>query len=106
MGYGRPRRLRSLAAALLSGHGRHSDVLLDRLARLAGEHPGEVDARGEALLPERTHHFGRQQKRLTKRPVDHPRAEQDEAGAGEAGRGSCHGRENQRVRLSRVLGQK
>ena len=33
-----------------------------RLSRLFGEHPREVDARGEALLPQRPHHPRRKQK--------------------------------------------
>lgn len=62
MGHGRPGGLRPLAAAVLPRHGRHPDVLLGGLARLAREHPREVDARGEALLPLGADHPRRQQE--------------------------------------------
>lgn len=60
MGYGRTGGLRSAASAELPRHGRHPHVLLRGLARLAREYSGEVDARGEALLPQRTHYLSRQ----------------------------------------------
>ncbi len=37
-------------------------MLLHRLTGLAGEHPREVDARGQALLPQRSHHSRRKQE--------------------------------------------
>lgn len=60
MGYGWPGGLRSAAAAELPRHGRDPHVLLRGLARLAREYSGEVDARGETLLPQRTHYLSRQ----------------------------------------------
>merc|ERR1711971_363372 len=80
----------------------------DRLRPLSyplGEHPGEVDARGEALLPQRPHHPRRKQKGPAQRPEHDQGVGEDEAGAGEARGGPDDGREDQRLRLPRVLGQ-
>merc|ERR1712079_65634 len=73
--------------------------------RLPGEHPREVDSRGEALLPQCPHHPCRKQKGPAERPEHDQGAGEDEAGAGEAGGGSDDGREDQRLRLPRVLRQ-
>ena len=62
VGYGRPGGLRPSEAALLPRHRRDPHVFLHRLARLAGEHPGKVDARGQTLLPQRTYHTRGKQK--------------------------------------------
>jgi hypothetical protein len=50
------------ATAVLPRHGRDPDVFLHRLARLAGEYSREVDARGQALLPQRSHYPRGKQK--------------------------------------------
>ena len=68
MGHGWSGGLRSPPAAVLPGHRRHLDVLQHRFAGLAREHPREVDAGGQTLLPQRPHHLGRQQEGETRRP--------------------------------------
>lgn len=105
MGHGRPGGLRQAAAALLSRHRRHPDVLLGGQPRLAREHPGEVGARGQALLPERAHHTGGQQEGPAQRRERQERAGPAQAGAGEGGRWPGHGHAHRRVRLFGVLGQ-
>jgi len=80
-------------------------VFLHRLAGLVGEHPGEVDPGGQALLPPCTYHTRWKQKGFA-RGLEHDQgAEQDEAGARQAGGGPRHGGEDQCLRLPRVLGQ-
>lgn len=67
MGHGRDGELRPPAPALLPRHRRHPHVLLRGLARLPREHPREVDARGEALLPQCSHYPDREQEGLEER---------------------------------------
>ena len=105
VGHGRAGGLRPPAAALLPRHRRDPHVLLDRQSRQSGEHPREVDARGEALLPERADHPRRQQEGPAARREHDQRAEEDAPGAGEAGGRARHVGEDQRVRLPRVLGE-
>ena len=59
VGHGRSGGLRSPPAALLPRHRRHPDVFQHRLARLAREHPREVDAGSQTLLSQRSHHSRR-----------------------------------------------
>ena len=62
MGHDRDGELRPPAPALLPRHRRHPHVLLRGLTRLSREHPREVDARGEALLPQCSHYPDREQE--------------------------------------------
>jgi hypothetical protein len=70
-------------------------LFLVGLARLAGEHLREVDARGEALLSERAHAAGGAEEGPAR-----PRA-----GLRGRRRGPRHGRQGARVPVPRVLGQ-
>ena len=67
MGHGRDGELRPPSPALLPRHRRHPHVLLRGLTRLSREHPREVDARGEALLPQCSHYPDREQEGLEER---------------------------------------
>ena len=67
MGHGRDGELRPPAPALLPSHRRHPHVLLRGLTRLSREHHREVDARGEALLPQCSHYPDREQEGLEER---------------------------------------
>ena len=62
VGHGRSRRLWSVETLVISRYGCHSNVLLNWLARLTAEHSGEVGARGQTLLSQRTNRSRRQQK--------------------------------------------
>uniref|UniRef100_A0A8C3TS76 Uncharacterized protein n=1 Tax=Catharus ustulatus TaxID=91951 RepID=A0A8C3TS76_CATUS len=72
---------------------------------LAGEHPGEVGARGEALLPQRPHHPGGQQEGPAERRARAERAGPHEAGAGAHRGRPGHGHSHPGLRLPGVLGQ-
>jgi hypothetical protein len=50
------------ATAVLPRHGRDPDVFLHRLPRLSGEYSREMDAGGQALLPQRSHYPRGKQK--------------------------------------------
>ena len=63
VGHSRSGRLWPLTTTVLPWHRRHSHVLLHRQPWQLGEHPREVDTRGEALLPQCPHHLGGQQER-------------------------------------------
>lgn len=95
MGHGGTGGLRPSAATVLPGHGRGARVFLAGLARLVGEHRREVDARGEALLPQRAHAAGWAEEGPARPP----------AGLRGHRRGPRHGRQGARLPIPRVLGQ-
>ena len=80
-------------------------MLFHRQPGQPGKHPGEVDAGGAPLLPERSHHPCRQQEGSSPGRDDQTRTYEDETGTGETGGGKNRRREDQRVRIPRVLGK-
>ena len=105
MGHGRSGGLRPSASALLPRHRRHPHVFLHRQSRQSREHPREVDAGGEALLSQRADHPRGQQEGSEERREHEARAYEDETGTGATGGRARHVRQDQRLRLPRVLGQ-
>ena len=105
VGHSRSGGLWSLATTLLPRHGRHSHVLLHRQPRQLGEHPREVDTRGTTLLPQCSHHSGRQQKGSAQWWKHQTRADEDETGTGTARGRTCHGRKDQCLLIPGVLSQ-
>jgi len=63
LGYSGAGGLRQTPSAVLSRHRCDPDVFFYRQSRQPREHPGEMDARGASLLPERANHPRRQQER-------------------------------------------